>query len=133
VIRLPYQSAPDALATALASADLFVHAGDQETYGLAVLEALACGTPVVACGSAGLRDLVDNHTVIGVHRLTAERYAEAVTALRPAAAAMRDSARVRALQFDHRITFAGQFARYRTLRAATAFGEPEPEGAAHGA
>jgi alpha-1,6-mannosyltransferase len=40
------------LATMLASADAFVHAGDQETFGLSVLEALACGTPVVATPAA---------------------------------------------------------------------------------
>jgi len=132
VIRLPYQSDPLALATALASADLFVHAGDQETYGLAVLEALACGTPVVATAFAGMRDLVDNHTVIGLHRICAERYAEVIASIRPALREMRDPARVRALQFDHRITFARQFARYGALRAATAFGEAAPEGATHG-
>lgn len=133
VIRLPYQPDPVALATALASADLFVHAGDQETYGLAVMEALACGTPVIASGRAGLRDLVDNHTVVGVHRVSADRYAEVVAAVRGLAGAMRDGARVRALQYDCRITFARQFARYRALRAATSFGEPESEGATHGA
>lgn len=133
IVRLPYLSDPAALATALASADLFVHAGDQETFGLAVVESLACGTPVIASASAGLRDLVDNHTVIGVHRLCADRYAEAVAAIRPGLREMRDSARVRALQFDHRITFSSQFARYRSLSVASAFGDPEPKGAAHGA
>ena len=132
LIRLPYESDPATLATALASADLFVHAGDQETFGLAALESLACGTPVIASMSAGLRDLVDNRTVIGVHRISAERYAEAISAVRPAARDMRDPARIRALQFDHRITFARQFERYRALRAANAFGEAEPKGATHG-
>lgn len=132
VVRLPYLADPAALATALASADFFVHAGDQETYGLALLEALACGTPAIAACRAGLRDFVDNHTVIGVHRVCADRFAEIVSAVRGNAAAMRDGARVRALQFDHRITFARQFARYAALRTAASFGEPEPEGATHG-
>ena len=110
-----------------------MHAGDQETFGLAALESLACGTPVIASASAGLRDLVDNHTVIGVHRVCAERYAEAIASIRPAVPEMRDSARVRALQFDHRITFARQFERYQALRTANAFGEAEPKGATHGA
>lgn len=133
VIRLPYQPDTVGLATALASADLFVHAGDQETFGLAVLESLACGTPAVASASGGLRDFVDDHTVIGVHRVCAERYAEAIAAARPALRDMRDPARVRALQFDHRLTFAQQFARYSALRAANALGEAEPRGATHGA
>lgn len=133
VIRLPYQPDATALATALASADLFVHAGDQETFGLAALEALACGTPVVACARAGLRDLVDQNAVIGVPSVRAERFAEAIAAVRPALAGMRDAARVRALQFDHRITFARQFDRYAGLRAAAAMDDVEAEGAAHGA
>lgn len=55
--------APDAdaqrLARLLASCDVFVHAGDQETFGLAALEAMACGTPVVVSGAGGLGELVD--------------------------------------------------------------------------
>jgi alpha-1,6-mannosyltransferase len=131
VIRLPYQPDAEALATALASADLFVHAGDQETFGLAALEALACGTPVVARARAGLRDLVDGQTVFGVAGGSAERFAEVIAPLRQAARQIRDAARVRALQFDHRIAFARQFERYAALRTATTFGETAPEGADH--
>ena len=39
---VPFVAGPEALATALASADAFVHAGDQETFGLSALEAMAC-------------------------------------------------------------------------------------------
>jgi alpha-1,6-mannosyltransferase len=131
IIRLPYQADPVALATSLASADVFVHAGDQETFGLAALEALACGTPVVACARAGLRDLVDDRTVIGVRALAAERFADAVSAVRPMLATLRDAARVRALQFDDRITFARQFARYAQLRGAADLDAAETAGAGH--
>jgi alpha-1,6-mannosyltransferase len=48
---------PRQLARWLASVDLFVHAGDQETFGLAALEAMACGTPVVVRDAAGLAEL----------------------------------------------------------------------------
>ena len=43
----------------LASADAFVHAGDQETFGLSVLEAMACGTPAVVRDAEGLAELAD--------------------------------------------------------------------------
>ena len=58
VVVLPFLATAE-LATALASADAFVHAGDQETFGLSVLEALACGTPAVVRAAEGLAELVD--------------------------------------------------------------------------
>jgi alpha-1,6-mannosyltransferase len=51
------QQDPRRLARLLANADLFVHAGDQETFGLAALEAMACGTPVLVRDAAGLGEL----------------------------------------------------------------------------
>jgi alpha-1,6-mannosyltransferase len=47
------------LARLLASADAFVHCGDQETFGLAALEAMACGVPIVVSASGGLGELAD--------------------------------------------------------------------------
>ena len=41
VLVHPFVADPMALARILASADAFVHAGDQETFGLSVLEAMA--------------------------------------------------------------------------------------------
>jgi alpha-1,6-mannosyltransferase len=43
----------------LASCDAYVHAGDQETFGLGVLEAMACGTPVVTTTAGGLGELAE--------------------------------------------------------------------------
>ena len=78
VIRHALQ--PDAipLATALASSDVFVHAGAQETFGLSVLEALACGTPVVARAAEGLAELVDVRVGHGVVSGCADAFAKAV-------------------------------------------------------
>jgi alpha-1,6-mannosyltransferase len=42
------------LARLLASGDVFVHAGDGETFGLAALEAMASGVPLVVSGQRGL-------------------------------------------------------------------------------
>ncbi|WP_067670503.1 glycosyltransferase [Nocardia miyunensis] len=46
------------LATLLASADVSLAPGPHETFGLAALEALAAGTPVVASRSSALADIV---------------------------------------------------------------------------
>ncbi len=45
------------LARLLACSDAYVHAGDQETFGLGVLEAMACGTPVVCSMKGGTGEL----------------------------------------------------------------------------
>ncbi|WP_043263342.1 glycosyltransferase [Streptomyces sp. CT34] len=47
------------LAALQASADLVLAPGPAETFGLAALEALACGTPVVASAASALAGLVD--------------------------------------------------------------------------
>src|SRR5262249_45449411 len=46
------------LASAYASADAFVYASEMETMGNVVLEAMACGCPVVAPKAGGIPDLL---------------------------------------------------------------------------
>jgi alpha-1,6-mannosyltransferase len=49
------------LARLLASADALLHAGDQETFGLVVLEAMASGIPVVAVAAGAFTELVSDN------------------------------------------------------------------------
>ncbi|WP_342650703.1 glycosyltransferase family 1 protein [Pseudomonas sp. REB1044] len=48
----------DEVARLLASADVLVHAGDQETFGLVILEAMASATPVVAVRAGAFGEIV---------------------------------------------------------------------------
>ena len=56
---MPFKRDQRSLARLLASCDLLVHPGDCETFGLIVLEAMACGLPVVGARGGGVAELVD--------------------------------------------------------------------------
>jgi alpha-1,6-mannosyltransferase len=55
-----YVDGRQTLARHLAEADIALSVCPGETFGLAVLEALAAGTPVVTANTGGARELVDN-------------------------------------------------------------------------
>ncbi len=58
VVVLPYESDPERFATLTASADVYVTAGAHETFGLSVVEAQACGLPVVGVEGGALVERV---------------------------------------------------------------------------
>lgn len=55
----PFETNRDILARAIASADVYVTAGPHETFGLSVLEAQACGLPVLGVKAGALRERVN--------------------------------------------------------------------------
>lgn len=59
VVCMDYQRDPQVLAATLAGCDAFVHANDNEPFGLVVLEAMACGLPVIGVASGGVAESVD--------------------------------------------------------------------------
>ncbi|MFO1503740.1 MAG: glycosyltransferase [Steroidobacteraceae bacterium] len=75
---MPYQRDSAALAGLLASADALVHAGTAETFGLVVLEAMACGRPVVGVRAAAVAELVDEQVGIPAARADGDLFAQAV-------------------------------------------------------
>lgn len=56
---IPYQTDRDALADLMAAADVIIAPGPAETFGLAALEALASGVPVVASDAGAVREIVE--------------------------------------------------------------------------
>jgi alpha-1,6-mannosyltransferase len=55
----PYRRDSSELAQWLASADALVHAGCSETFGLVLLEAMACGRPVIGARAGAVPEFVD--------------------------------------------------------------------------
>ena len=117
VAVLPYVASAAELATALASADAFVHAGDQETFGLSALEAMACGTPAVLRASEGLGELADGDGgALGVPEGSAQAFADAIAALFAGDVEARSrAARRRAEASDWKSVFPALLGHYQRL------------------
>jgi alpha-1,6-mannosyltransferase len=80
ITYIPFKRDQRVLARLLASCDVMVHPGDCETFGLIVLEAMACGLPVVGTGG-GVAELVDEHTGVLVRPDCADSLAEGIDAI----------------------------------------------------
>ena len=78
---LPFERDQRRLARLLASCDVLVHPGDCETFGLIVLEAMACALPVVASDGGGVAELVDCHSGILARPDSAASLADAIAAV----------------------------------------------------
>ncbi|WP_309630125.1 glycosyltransferase [Brevundimonas sp.] len=81
VIALPYERDPKAVARIIASCDAFVHANDKEPFGLIVLEAMACGRPVVGVNAGGVAETVNDSVGQLARSADPSDYAEAIEAL----------------------------------------------------
>lgn len=121
---VPFIGDAGRLASLIASCDCFIHAGDQETFGLAALEAMACGVPVVAVRAGGLAELVDDGVGIAVapdgEIGPGDALAQAVACLfNRNQASLRAAARRRACQYDWECVLPELVARYAALRDGT--------------
>jgi len=120
VTMMPYRGNSHELAQWIASADALVHAGTQETFGLVILEAMACGRPVVAARAGAFPECVDEtvgalakpHSVADMAAAIASLYERDLDAVGAAA-------RARVLQhFTWNRAFNTQIAAYAALVGA---------------
>jgi alpha-1,6-mannosyltransferase len=114
------------VAALLATADVVLAPGPVETFGLAALEALACGTPVVVDAASALPEVVGDAGCA----VTGDRFADGVRDIlaRPESS-RRAAARQRAERFGWPAAVAG-FLAALGVPAPAAHGVPAP--AAHG-
>jgi alpha-1,6-mannosyltransferase len=119
VTELPFQPNPRALARLLASCDALVHPGDRETFGLVVLEAMACGVPAVVTSGGAVAELLDEGAGVVVEPGSAAALCEGVDALyRQGVAQMGEQARRTACpRYDWDRILPQLLARYRALLA----------------
>jgi alpha-1,6-mannosyltransferase len=120
VTMLPYRRDSHELARWIASADALVHAGTKETFGLVILEAMACARPVVAARAGAFPEFVDETVGVLAEPHSAEGMAEAIAALYERdIAAVGAAARARVLRhFTWSRAFHSQLAAYASLLGA---------------
>jgi alpha-1,6-mannosyltransferase len=101
------------VAALLATADVSLAPGPHETFGLAALEALASGTPVVVSASSALKEIVrqDCGQAVGDHPVAFARGVE--TLLDIPEPVRRAAARARAEQFDWSTSVRSMLAAHR--------------------
>lgn len=121
VACIDFEREPEKLAGVLASCDAFIHANENEIFGLVVIEAMAAGLPVVGPDKGGVGELLDDAVGQLSNGVAPRNLAEAVEALFARdVAALKLAARRRAEtrhSWDH--TFEGLTRLYTRLLTAS--------------
>ena len=130
VTMIPYRRDSVELAQWLASADALVHAGTKETFGLVILEAMACGRPVVAARAGAFPEFIDESVGALAEPYDPASMAEAIAALYERDLdAIGAAARARVIrQFTWSRAFHTQMATYSSLVGTQRQELPESEG-----
>ena len=119
VIAMDYEREPQKLAGLIASCDAFLHANENEIFGLVVLEAMAAGLPVIGPNKGGVGELVDNSVGQLTENADPEGLAQAIEALFARDLAEISKAARRRAETRHSwdATFEGLIRLYTDLRA----------------
>ncbi|MET0964475.1 MAG: glycosyltransferase [Noviherbaspirillum sp.] len=130
VIRLPFQSRPAALARLMGGCDLLVHTGEQETFGMVVLEAMACGIPVLGMAAGGVAELVSADSGMLVEPNDADALTEGIrTIYHRDLRAMGARARSRMVaQYDWSVVMPQLLRHYASLAVGAPLGHVAAEG-----
>ena len=118
-----------ALAGLVAGCDVLVHPGDCETFGLIVLEAMACGVPVVGACAGGVAELVTEATGVLVAPNSAQALCDGIESIyRRDLARMAQAARhLACTHYDWNIIMPQLMNRYASLLAARERADLESE------
>ncbi len=118
VCFVPFQTDRDALADLLAALDVYVSPGPVETFGLAAVEAMASGTPVLCVDQGAVRELVEGAGAGRIYRMGVadSLVEEAVALLRDDLAALGARGRAHAeREHDWTAVFDRLFTVYREV------------------
>lgn len=130
VVHAPFTADPGRVAAYLRAADIYVHPARAENLPLSIIEAMACGTPVVATAVGGIPELVtDGETGALVERGDADALAIAILRMLEDAGERERSASAALAQVRARHTLQRQadaylelYAEVRELRLARSTG-----------
>lgn len=126
VVALGHVTDRDQLAALIADADAVVCPGPRETFGLAALEALACGTPVACIGPAAISELLAPGAGVGC-AARPDALADGLERLLLGdRAAQRRAARARAEQFTWDAAASSLLAWYRPSSGSLVHRLPTP-------
>ena len=84
VLDIGYEASPIAMARYFQAADVYMHAARADTFPIVILEALACGTAVVATAVGGIPEQIRSASIDAVRENALERLAHATGILVPA-------------------------------------------------
>jgi alpha-1,6-mannosyltransferase len=120
VSSIRYCTDPRELAAYYRAADIFVHPGVQETFGLAPLESQACGTPVVGIRGSYMDSVICHDQKSWARENSPEALADAIEegSANKCSSMGRNAARIAQSLYSWRRVFDELFCIYREVRAS---------------